>query len=256
MKIDGRTAIVTGAASGIGRASAMALAAHGARIVVVDIDPSGRRVVDEIESAGGEASFFAANVASATSLAEMFSFAEAAYGGFDILHNNAGIMFPGGFEDQPIGAWVRMIEVNFLSVVFATHAAIPVLTRRGGGAILQTASIAGVLAYPSSPIYAASKAAVVSFTRSLAPLKKSANVAVNCLCPELVDTPPIQEGRLRNRAAGISTKPMTLPPIPVEAVAAAAVELIQNDTLAGQAMKVSPGRPAELLEFPDWGLRR
>ncbi|EHR01072.1 SDR family NAD(P)-dependent oxidoreductase [Bradyrhizobium sp. WSM471] len=256
MEIGGRTAIVTGAASGIGRATAMALAANGARIVVVDIDPIGQRVADEIENAGGEASFFVANVTSTTSLSEMFSYAEATYGGFDILHNNAGVMFPSGFADQPIEAWVRMIEVNFLSVVRATHAAIPLLKRRGGGAILQTASVAGLLAYSSSPIYAASKAAVVSFTRSLSALKTSANIAVNCLCPELVDTPPIQESRLRNRAAGTSTKDLAFTLIPAEGIAAAAVELIGNETLAGQAMKVSPDRPAELLEFPDWGLQR
>jgi len=120
---------------------------------------------------------------------------------------------------------------------------------------VQTASIAGLIAYPGSPVYAATKAAVVSFTRGLGSLA-SENIRVNCICPEVVETPPILGARERARAAGISTPHMALPVIAVSEVAAGVLELIRDDRLAGCAMKISFGVPRELLEFSNWGVIR
>lgn len=257
MEIADKSALVTGAGSGIGRASAIALAAAGARVLVVDVDDDGgHQTVDLIRTQGGEAAFFHADVSVPADTVAMVAEAESRFGGLDILHNNAGLLGPGGFADQPVERLLRTVDVNFTGVVLGTHAAIPAMRRRGGGSIVQTASIAGVITYPGSPIYAATKAGVVGFTRALGALKHDVNINVNCICPEVVDTPPIRLGRDRNRAAGISTPHMALPAIPVELVGEAIVGLVRDDTLAGRALKISPGRPNELLEFPEFGVVR
>lgn len=257
MEVTGKVAIVTGGGSGIGRASAIALARAGAQLLVVDVDDAGgQETVTRIREEGGDAAFHHADVSAPPDVLAMVATAESRFGGLDILHNNAGLLGLGGFAEQPVERLLRMIEVNFTGVVLGTHAAIPAMRRRGGGAIVQTASIAGVIAYPGSPIYAATKAGVVSFTRALGTLKQEANINVNCLCPEVVDTPPIRLGRERNRAAGVSTPHMALPAIPVEVVGDAVVALVRDDGLAGRALKISPGRPHELLDFPDFGVVR
>jgi NAD(P)-dependent dehydrogenase (short-subunit alcohol dehydrogenase family) len=257
MELTGKIALVTGGGSGIGRASAQALAAGGAQVVVVDIDEAGgMETVALIEGSGGEAAFFRADVSSRTDAMSMVAAAESLFGGLDIVHNNAGIIGGGALLSQPADYWLRMIEVNLIGVLLGTYAAIPALQKRGGGAIVQTASIAGVIAYPGSPVYAASKWGVVGFTRALARLKDDMNIRVNCICPEVVDTPPIRLSRERARAAGISTAHMMLSAIPPSEVAASVIQLIRDDTLAGQAMKISPGKPHELLDFPNWGVVR
>jgi NAD(P)-dependent dehydrogenase (short-subunit alcohol dehydrogenase family) len=257
MQIEGKVALVTGAASGIGRASALALAAAGAKVLVVDVDETGgAESVGLIQAAGGAAAFFRADVSSPADAAAMAAEAESRFGGLDILHNNAGLIYGGGFVNTPLETTLRMIEVNFIGVVLGTHAALPALQRRGGGAIVNTASIAGVITYPGGPTYAATKAGVVGFTRALTRLKDSMGIRVNCICPEVVDTPPIRAGRERARAAGAWTAHNDLPAIPVEEVAAAVLRLVRDDSLNGQALKISPGMPPSILDFPNWGVVR
>jgi len=259
MEIAGRGAIVTGAGSGIGRATSLALAREGARILVVDVDRGQAEATTRlIRNEGGQAHTCQADVTSEADTKAMIHEAESRWGGVEIVHNNAGVLSSGrgGFTDTPVDAWLHMIDVNLNGVVLTAHAAIPAMQRRGGGALVQTASVAGLIAYPGSPIYAATKAAVVSFTRGLAKLKDEMGIRANCVCPEVVDTPPIQSTRQRARAAGISTPHMALPLIPPEEVAHGVLALIRDDTLAGQVMKISPNAPRELLEFPNWGVVR
>jgi len=257
VEIAGKAALVTRAASGIGRAAAQALAGAGARVLIVDIDEGGgQETVALIAKGGGEAHFYRADVSSKDEVAAMIAAAESRFGGVDIVHNNAGLLGGGSLLASPLDYWLKMIEVNFMGVVLGTLAAIPALQRRGGGAIVQTASIAGVIAYPGGPIYAASKAGVVGFTRALTRLKEEMNIRVNCVCPEVVDTPPIRRARERARAAGVWSAHNALPAIPPEEVAEGVLELIRDESLTGRVMKISPGKPTEILEFPDWGVVR
>jgi NAD(P)-dependent dehydrogenase (short-subunit alcohol dehydrogenase family) len=258
MNIADRVAIVTGGGSGIGQATAVALAAEGASVVVVDLDATaGANTVDLITAADGNAIFFRADVASPRDAMDMVRIAEERFGGLDILHNNAGLMFiRPGFAEQATEDWLRMMDVNFGGVMLGTHAAIPAMKRRGGGVIVQSSSVAGLVRYPASPVYAASKAAIVSFTRALGVLRDQMNIRVNCVCPGSVDTPGVRANRAREAAEGaVRTRiaPVRMPP---EHVAQAVLQCIRDDDLAGAVLKIMPDEPAEVLTFPDWGTVR
>ena len=249
--------MVTGGGSGIGRATAEALAAEGARVLVADLDEAGAaETVRLIGEAGGEATAMRADVSREDDARAMVAAAEERYGGLDILHNNAGIL-GGGFIDTPVAEWFRTVQVNFVGVLLVAHAAIPALRRRGGGAIVNTASVAGLVAHPST-VYSATKFGVVGFTRSLARHTAPLNIRVNCVCPEVVDTPLIARARERARLANPNAPPRALAAsmIPPEEVAAGVLQLIRDESLNGRALKISPGRPPELLEFPNWGVLR
>jgi NAD(P)-dependent dehydrogenase (short-subunit alcohol dehydrogenase family) len=146
MDIAGKVALVTGAGSGIGRASAMRLAAEGASVVAVDVNDHGAdETVAQIEVDGGKAAATRADVTSVHDVKSMIEFAERTFGGLDILHNNAGIITgePRYPENEP-AHWIRMVEVNLTGVILGTQMAIPAMKKRGGGAIVNTASMAGI----------------------------------------------------------------------------------------------------------------
>src|SRR3990170_2697702 len=187
----GKVALVTGGGSGIGRATALALAEAGASVVVADVDEGGgRETVSLIEKAGGTAAFVKSDVTKREEIERMVAFAEETYGGLDILHNNAGVTTsPPRFPAASPADWEATLAVNLWSVIAGTQAAVPAMKRRGGGVIISTPSMAGVIQYIPDPIYAATKHGVVGLTRALAPLKVEANIRVNCVCPGVVDTP-------------------------------------------------------------------
>ncbi|MCH8923374.1 MAG: SDR family oxidoreductase [Planctomycetes bacterium] len=223
--------------------TALRLAKDGATVVVVDIDEDGgRETVGRIEEEGGRAAFVRADVTNPDDVRAMVAFAEETFGGLDILHNNAGIFsvqprFPDGEPDH----WLPMLEVNLRGVVLGTYYGIQAMRRRGGGAIVNTASLAGLAGYAGNPVYCASKGGVVLFTASLATLKDELNIRVNCVCPGVVDTPMVD--RLREgmpaalkeavrRGQGFA--------LAAEEVADAVVELIEDDSLApDEAKRVS-----------------
>jgi NAD(P)-dependent dehydrogenase (short-subunit alcohol dehydrogenase family) len=256
MDIANKVALVTGAGSGIGRATALRLAAEGASVVVADVDEAGgQETVRLITEAGGKANFVTADVTIPDHVQAMIDRAEHTYGGLDILHNNAGIItgLPRWPDVEP-ERWIRMLDINLRGVILGTQLAIPAMRKRGGGAIVNTASMAGVgYGYPPNPVYAATKGGVVLFTASLAPLKDEANIRVNCVCPGVVDTPMLRRAadavsdeqrrvtvdRLRNVAI-----------LQPEEIADAVVELIRDDSLAGRAMWVRNGMPRELAPAP------
>jgi NAD(P)-dependent dehydrogenase (short-subunit alcohol dehydrogenase family) len=260
MDITNKVALVTGAGSGIGRASAIRLAREGASVVVADIDaPGGQETVRMIGEAGGNANFVTADVTIPDHVQAMIDRAERTFGGLDILHSNAGIITgPPRWPDTEPERWIRMLDINLRGVILGTQLAIPALRKRGGGAIVNTASMAGVGAgYPPNPVYAASKGGVVLFTASLAPLKDEANIRVNCVCPGVVDTPMLR------RAAddiGITERQVradflrNIPVLQPEEIADAVVELIRDDSLAGRAMLIRNGVPRELLRLPGYPL--
>jgi len=252
MDPEGKVAIVTGGSSGIGRATALVLAAAGASVVVADVNAEGgAETVSLIRQAGGRAAFVSCDVTSRDSLEAAVALAEGTYGGLDILHNNAGIGTPPPrYPDAPPERWERTLAVDLWSVIAGTQAAVPALRRRGGGVIISTASMAGVIQYQPDPIYAAAKHAVVGLTRALVFLKDEANIRVNCVCPGVVDTPMITAGmgdltpEQRDQHQAIIGR---MPLIQPGEVAAAVLELVRDDSLAGEAMGVMYGRPPRLI---------
>lgn len=256
MDIAGKVALVTGAGSGIGNASAVRLAAEGASVVVVDVDEAhANDTVAQIELAKGKAASVRADVTQVHDVRRMIEFAEETYGGLDILHNNAGIITrEPRYPDTEPEHWTRMLDVNLRGVILGTQFAIHAMRKRGGGAIVNTASMAGIgSGFAPNPVYSASKGGVVLFTASMAPWKDEANIRVNCVCPGVVDTPMLRGVRevtpevqhaLNERLGGIQV-------LTPEEIADAVIELIVDDSLAGRAMMVRNGRPRELLRMSD-----
>jgi NAD(P)-dependent dehydrogenase (short-subunit alcohol dehydrogenase family) len=253
MDIAGRVALVTGAGAGIGRATAVRLAREGAAIAVADFDDGpGRETVAEIEAASGRAGFVHVDVARDADVRAMVDFAVTTFGGLDVLVNNAGIVVTPAFPDAEPEAWMRVLDVNLRGPMLGTYYAIPAMRLRGGGAIVNIASLAGVGLGPHpSPDYAATKAGVARFSAALAPLRETDGIRVNCVCPDWVDTPMSQRTRARmtpeEHAAVVP--PGILAP---EEIADAAIELIRDDSLAGRVMACWCGEPRSLLPVPDW----
>lgn len=246
MDIRGKVAVITGGGSGIGRATAVRLAREGAAIVAADLDePGARETVAQIEHAGGRAVAVRADVSDAGEAQRMLDTAAQHFGGFDILYNNAGITTgPPGYPLAPPAQWQRVLDVNLRAVVLGTQLALPALRKRGGGVIIHTASMAAFMGFPPDAVYAATKAAVVVFTHSLAALAEE-GIRVNCVCPGVVNTPMLRRGQGADRPPWLDAIPLLEP----EDIADGVVQLITDDTLAGRALRIMAGR-RELADLP------
>jgi NAD(P)-dependent dehydrogenase (short-subunit alcohol dehydrogenase family) len=191
-RLDGKVAVITGAASGIGRASALRFAAEGAHVVVADLDDAGgTALADEI---GGL--FVHADVTDADDVQEMYATAVERFGGLDVCFNNAGISPPDddSILETGLDAWRRVQEVNLTSVYLCCKYGIPHLLERGGGAVINTASFVAVMGAATSQIsYTASKGGVLAMSRELGVQFARQGVRVNALCPGPVNTPLLQE---------------------------------------------------------------
>ncbi|MDP9238037.1 MAG: SDR family oxidoreductase [Chloroflexota bacterium] len=252
MEIAGKVAVVTGAGSGIGRATSLRLASEGASVIVADVsEDGGRETVRQIDANGGHASFIRTDVAVATDVQAMIAEALSSFGGADVLVNNAGVvegsLAPlGSFPHIPAEQWLRVLDINLRGVILATQHAIDAMRGRGG-AIVNIASGGGIGFGPHpSPVYAASKAAVARFSAALAPLYERMQVRVNCVCPGWVDTPMSQRTRRElppEEWAKIAPPAMS----PPEEIADAVVMLVRDDTLAGRIMLCYEGAPWRLL---------
>jgi NAD(P)-dependent dehydrogenase (short-subunit alcohol dehydrogenase family) len=236
MEIAGKIAVVSGAGSGIGRAAVLALVERGAKVVVADIDDDGgRQTVSLAADKGGTAVFARCNVTRTEDLAAAFACAVTQFGRLDIACNNAGIGGEDLFADDP-GDWARVIDIDLTAVIDATRLAVREMKRAGhGGAIVNTASLIGLGPMGAAPVYAAAKAGVVNFSRSLAYLAKESDIRVNTICPELVDT-RMALGFGEKRLAELRKTGGILKP---EHIAAGVVELIEDDSRAGSVMKIT-----------------
>lgn len=254
MEIKGKVAVITGAGSGIGRATAVRLAKEGASVVVADVNDAGAaETVSMITSAGGKAAAVHVDVTKSSHIDAMFAFAEKTYGGFDILHNNAGVTtgqprFPDCAEEQ----WLRTINVDLVAVIEGTRKAIPYLRKRGGGVIVSTASLAGLFGFAADPVYSAAKHGVVGMTRALAPLGDE-KIRVNCVCPGVVNTPLVTSGmqNLTGEARAEFERVISaMPMIPPEDIAQGVVELIEDEDAVGYAMGITMGQPHRIVPPP------
>jgi NAD(P)-dependent dehydrogenase (short-subunit alcohol dehydrogenase family) len=235
---DGRSALVTGAASGFGREVSVRLAAAGAKLLLADVDEDGGR--DTAELTGG--SFVHADVSSLEQNLALVEKAERLHGGLDLAFLNAGVATGCGLgEDFDPALYRRAMGANLDGVCFGVHAAIGAMRRRGGGAIVATSSLAGLTAVPLDPIYAANKHAVVGLTRSLGPGLAAEGIRMNAICPGFADTPIIAPFKSELEASGI-------PIIAPETVAETALLLLAGEA-AGECWFIQPGRDPAPFRF-------
>ena len=236
---DGKVALVTGGASGIGLAAVRRFAQEGATVVIADLNKAaGEEAAEEV---GGR--FVALDVADAGGWATTVAEIEDTEGGLDIAYLNAGVT-TGNPDIATLGdaQYRRIMGANVDGVVFGMRATVPAIERRGGGAIVATASLAGIIAFAGDPIYTLTKHAVVGLVRSLAPQLQTKGITVNSVNPGIVDTPLVgSEGRQRLEAAGF-------PLIPPSEIASAVMRaIVEGGT--GQCWVCQPGRDPEPYVF-------
>jgi dihydroanticapsin dehydrogenase len=190
MQLQGKRAIITGAATGIGAVTARMFAQEGAGVVVADInEDAGQRTVEEIRAGGGEAHFVRTDVSKESEVEALVKNGAEALGGLDVLFNNAGAQRSGPITEFEQDQWDLLMAVNPRSCFFGVKHAVPVLRNAGGGSIINMASLAAVKGGAGLTAYSASKGAIVAFTKALAPELAPHNIRVNAVCPGWVDTP-------------------------------------------------------------------
>jgi len=190
MKLEGKVAIITGGGSGIGRATAILFAREGARVVVADVAPEGgRETVEAIRREGGEAIWVETDVSKAGDVMAMVDATLQAFGRIDVLFNNAAVTLPASVVEATEEVWDRTMAIDLKGVFLPCKYAIPHMIRGGGGAVINTASMCGLVASPNQAPYSAAKGGVVALTRQMAIDYAAHNIRVNGIAPSEVRTP-------------------------------------------------------------------
>ena len=212
-RVDSKIALVTGGGSGIGRATALVFAREGAKVVVTDVVvEGGEETVRLIKAAGGEALFVKADMAKAAEVEVMVNKAVATYGRLDCAHNNAGIEGAmGTTTDYTEQDWDRVIRINLTGVWLCMKYEISQMLKQGGGAIVNTASGAGLVGVPRMPAYVASKHGVVGLTKTAALEYAKSGIRVNAVCPGVIQTPMVE--RVTGRRPGMVERMVAAEPI-------------------------------------------
>jgi len=236
-----KNALITGGASGFGAEVARQLTRRGDQVVLLDVnDADGKELAGEL---GGH--YLHCDVSDPEQVAATTAEAERLLGGLDLFFLNAGISTGCGMtEDFDLARYRRAMGVNLDGVVFGVHAALPVLQRRGGGAIVCTASMAALTPTAFDPVYGANKAAVVGFVRSMAPVLTPLGITINAFCPGFAETKIITD--IREMLDGVGT-----PIIPVEKAGASVLEVFDSG-LTGRAWLLQAGR--DLIDYQFKGI--
>jgi NAD(P)-dependent dehydrogenase (short-subunit alcohol dehydrogenase family) len=249
-RVDGKVALVTGGASGIGRATALTFAREGAKLIIADMnEDGGQQTVHMITEKGGEAIFVRTDVSQAIEVQALISKAVETYGRLDCAHNNAGIS--GGLRaltaEYPEDRWHQVIAVNLTGVWLCMKYEIPQMLHQGGGTIVNTASGAGLVGSRGMSAYVASKHGVVGLTKTAALEYAQQGIRVNCVCPGVIQT-PMTERALSDPElkAQITARPMGRVGTPEE-VAEAVVWLCSDAAsfVTGHTMTVDGGMVAQ-----------
>ena len=252
MILENKVAVITGAGSGVGRATALLFAKEGAKIVVADIVvEGGEETVRQIKEYGREAIFEKVDVSQAGDAQKMVKAAVDNYGKLDILYNNAGIEGPttltASFSESD---WDRVVSVNLKGVFLCSKYAIPQMMKQGGGVIINTASIAGLVGLSYKSAYAASKGGVVLLTKTMALEYAEKNIRINCICPGTIRTAMYYRGSHDER---LKAEKVYRTPTPIrriaepEEIAQSALYLAsdQSSFVTGTALVVDGGRTAQ-----------
>jgi meso-butanediol dehydrogenase / (S,S)-butanediol dehydrogenase / diacetyl reductase len=249
MKLAGKVALVTGAGSGIGQAIAVLFAAEGAGVGVADFsEAGGNATVSQIRAAGGEAEFFRVDVSRSAEVKAVVDGALRRWGQLDILCNNAGIGVAATVVETAEEDWDRTLAVDLKGVFLGCKYAIPPMIARGGGVIVNTASVAGQVGVLNRAAYCAAKAGVVGLTKSVAVDYIGQNIRINAICPGTVDSPWIQKilsaqpDPVAERQRMVERQPMGRMGEPAE-IAKAALYLACDDSafVTGTALIIDGG---------------
>src|SRR5437016_3192699 len=240
-QLNGKVALITGGASGIGRVTALTFAREGAKLIIADMnEEGGQQTVHMITENGGEAIFVKTDVTQATAVEALISKAVETYGRLDCAYNNAGISGTGiaGTHraltaDYPDERWHQVIAINLTGVWLCVKYEIAQMLQQGGGAIVNTASVAGLVGLPYASAYVASKHGVIGLTKTAALEYAQQGIRVNCVCPGYIQT-PMTESALRDpaRQAQITARPMGRVGTPAE-IAEAVVWLCSDAASLG-----------------------
>ena len=189
-----KVVIVTGGGKGIGRASAVAFAGEGARVVIADIDRAGGEETKRIiQTAGGGVMFIAGDIADETYVRQVVRQAVSQFGGIDVLHNNAGVIRYGTVVEQSVEDWDYQININLRAVFLTCKYVIPEMRKRGGGAIVNMSSVQATASQRTVAAYAASKGGVTSLTTTIALDHARENIRCNCVAPGSIHTPMLDD---------------------------------------------------------------
>lgn len=252
MKLQDRVAVITGAGSGIGRAMALLFSREGAKIVAADVNAAAAAETAELVRAqGGQAASTAVDVTNPEQVQAMLKVALDQFGKLDILCNNAGIGSTTTVVDCEPDEWDRVMTVNAKGVFLGCKYAVPIMIEQGGGCIINTASVAGMIGIPERAVYCASKGAVIALTKQVAVEYVEKGIRCNCVCPGTVDSPWVdrllaQSGDPEGtRRALVARQPMGRLGTPEE-VAAAAAYLASDDAafVTGTALVIDGGLTA------------
>ena len=200
MSLSGRPTIISGAGSGISRATTLRFAEEGARVLVLELDhENGQSVVNEIEQMGGTAAFYQLDVSNWKQVEDVFGDIDAKYSNIDVLYNNAAVFWgekDAAIDELDVEVLEQIIKINLFGTMYCSKAVIPLLKKRQGGSIIHTSSSCGIIGVPNCDAYSASKGGIISLTRSMAVEYGPDGIRTNCIAPAAIHTPMIYESDL------------------------------------------------------------